>query len=453
MTLLDDDELETPDVGVAVDEQPGDETSLPDRLDSWAEESDPASAAVARRLSTDMREGRNLDEWSRIDLVSRLRAATSRRRSSVARTLTLVRNVVVFAPIAFTWLAISQASSTYGDFSEGLTAREAQRTFLYWWQQGMDGQLPAHFRLAAVAVVDVLLILLVIGLTIAAQIVDNRDEEFERVESQDRELVTSELLLDVELFLASVAYAAPATFRDHLGKAALDLAEASATVASVSEDLNETSKAAYAAIESQVALVTGELQRAVQQGADVIAKIDAVAAKQVDASVNIADTHRELSVSLGAINASLSAVAATLDAASSTLSGTQTSLRANMESASTSLVGASAELQSASSGAATSAVAMQDVSAKLEAAAQAAESLASQLPAAVDAITVASRAIAEQSSAIAGVTHQQVELDSQLREVVDGLRRTSASVELGTARLREDLDAIHAGLAPTTDGS
>ncbi len=82
-------------------------------------------------------------------------------RQQRVRFLHTVRNICALAPLVFTWLALGLASVAYSSDLRAHPADSAQ-PFLFLWQQGFDGRYMTFFD---AALVDVVLLALVIGLT------------------------------------------------------------------------------------------------------------------------------------------------------------------------------------------------------------------------------------------------------------------------------------------------
>lgn len=81
----------------------------------------------------------------------------------LVRILTVIRNVLVFAPVALTWAAVSAATS---GFSQYISANGADVVnFLDFWQNGYD-ILASEWRIGNVARLDFLIVVLVIALTL-----------------------------------------------------------------------------------------------------------------------------------------------------------------------------------------------------------------------------------------------------------------------------------------------
>jgi len=86
-------------------------------------------------------------------------AATER----MVRILTVIRNVLVFAPVALTWAAVSAATS---GFSQYISQNGADVVnFLDFWQNGYD-ILGNEWRIGNVARLDFVIVVIVIALTL-----------------------------------------------------------------------------------------------------------------------------------------------------------------------------------------------------------------------------------------------------------------------------------------------
>lgn len=117
-------------------------------------------------LLTAIESKKDLHIWAELDPTEYLPhpetdagAATER----LVRILTVVRNVLVFAPVALTWAAVGAATT---GFSKYITANGADVVnFLDFWQNGYD-ILASEWRIGNVARLDFVIVLIVIALTL-----------------------------------------------------------------------------------------------------------------------------------------------------------------------------------------------------------------------------------------------------------------------------------------------
>lgn len=109
---------------------------------------------------------KDLHIWAELDPTEYLphpetEAAAATER--MVRILTVVRNVLVFAPVALTWAAVGAATT---GFSKYIAANGADVVnFLDFWQNGYD-VLASEWRIGNVARLDFLIVLIVIALTL-----------------------------------------------------------------------------------------------------------------------------------------------------------------------------------------------------------------------------------------------------------------------------------------------
>ena len=136
----------------------------------WNVTEDPYVAglngAVARRD--------NMTMWASLDPTDMLptpEIQSGRQLSRIARVLTVMRNVLVFVPVALTWLAIQKATEAFGIWSEANTGQEIN--FIQFWQNGYD-ILDEKFRIQNIAEIDFYLIALIVVLTLAASLLESR---------------------------------------------------------------------------------------------------------------------------------------------------------------------------------------------------------------------------------------------------------------------------------------
>jgi hypothetical protein len=115
--------------------------------------------------------------WATFDPVDYLPIPMVANGSKLARRvrfITVLRNVLVFAPVALTWIAVGQATKGFQEYIQTNTTGVAN--FLDFWQNGYD-ILPPEYRISEVALVDAIIILTVIGLTLFASILGGKAEK------------------------------------------------------------------------------------------------------------------------------------------------------------------------------------------------------------------------------------------------------------------------------------
>jgi hypothetical protein len=128
---------------------------------------DSAVAILLRRLADAVRLGKHEETRAYAAAVDPrpLAELLVNRRSTPWAILEVVRNVLVFAPIAVTWYGLSVASHAYATLLEQ-RPELISRPFLLLWQEGFDGA-PGVLNFSTVAEIDASLIGLLIAVSLA----------------------------------------------------------------------------------------------------------------------------------------------------------------------------------------------------------------------------------------------------------------------------------------------
>lgn len=109
---------------------------------------------------------KNLHIWAELDPLDYLphpEASSHFSRSRLVRIITVIRNVLVFAPVALTWAAVGQATTGFSKYIDENGADVVN--FLDFWQNGY-GILDDKWKIGEVARLDFLMIVAVIILTL-----------------------------------------------------------------------------------------------------------------------------------------------------------------------------------------------------------------------------------------------------------------------------------------------
>jgi len=163
---------------------------LADLLESWARKYSLMSDPYIIRLLVALRENRNLAMWSTMDPITLLPYVTSisgKKLRKAASRIAILRNALVFAPVAFTWMAVGQATSAFQKFVE--INATATVNFLEFWQNGYD-VLSEEWRISTVAATDAVIVFIVIILSVSTtylnEIAKNRKEVEDAFHAEER---------------------------------------------------------------------------------------------------------------------------------------------------------------------------------------------------------------------------------------------------------------------------
>jgi len=185
-----------------------------DHLRGWAEDSSVIEVPYVAGLLQDLPEGRNMTMWSSRDPFEHLPHPELTKAlvvDRIAKVLTVLRNVLVFVPVAVTWLAISRATKAFVSYSDMLAVSQADMNFLQFWQGGGPGgeYLAAHWRIGFVATLDFGLIVLIIVATLVASLVHAAGQRARKTEQLEIDTRRQELAIKLGIALAGKHWATP----------------------------------------------------------------------------------------------------------------------------------------------------------------------------------------------------------------------------------------------------
>lgn len=150
--------------------------TLEGRIERWAKANGQWRNPMTQLLHAAVVDGSNLAFWSSVNMLDALppaKYAGNLSREKLIAFLTTLRNVLVFVPVALTWAAISVATSAFGTFSVQNQATTVN--FLAFWQNGY-GYLGDFWHIDNVAELDVIIVLMVIGLTLVIARMNNAND-------------------------------------------------------------------------------------------------------------------------------------------------------------------------------------------------------------------------------------------------------------------------------------
>jgi methyl-accepting chemotaxis protein len=184
--------------------QPSVAIDLAGRLKNWSIRNEVQTDPYVRAIVDALENGNNLSFWSGKDPYQFLPEASSQSVSRVlwiARSISIIRNVLIFAPVAITWLAISQATAAFNLYIQDNSGLPVN--FLQFWQDGY-GYLDSHWRLSEVAQLAFLIIAFIAFLSVligGGQTFGlSRAERIERVSDLERKQLAFELSIYFQQF-------------------------------------------------------------------------------------------------------------------------------------------------------------------------------------------------------------------------------------------------------------
>jgi len=215
---------------------------LADKLWSWADKYDVAKDGYVSGLLEALRTRKNLQIWASLNPIEYLPMPDLKAGMNMAkwaRTIVVLRNVLVFLPVALTWAAVGEATTA---FSTYLKANGTDIVnFLDFWQNGY-GVLGSEWQIANIARLDFLIIVLVIILTLVASVFSRRVSEMQMI--VEKETDRERILLSVEIasYLFEKQKVTNVTMNQSLARALDKLLNATESIEATAKALEKTSK-------------------------------------------------------------------------------------------------------------------------------------------------------------------------------------------------------------------
>lgn len=215
---------------------------IADQVDFWARKYRVSRDPYVNGLATSLREKKNLQIWASMNPVEYLPQPEITEGLAIARwarLLTLIRNVLVFAPVALTWAAVGQATSAFSRYVAENGADVVN--FLDFWENGY-GYLGSEWQISHVAFLDFIIILIVIILTLIASVFGKRASESQASFEQEIERERIGLAVEINSFLFDKQKATSVTMNASLAGAIAKLLNATDALEEVSKNLAKSSK-------------------------------------------------------------------------------------------------------------------------------------------------------------------------------------------------------------------
>ncbi len=213
---------------------------LRDALSKWAAKygflSDPYVSGLVAALDT----RRNFSMWATLSPLEYLpRPEVKGRRTRLIKFVTLIRNTLIFAPVALTWTAVGHATSAFGTYV-GQNAG-AVVNFLEFWQNGY-GVLDKNWTIGHIANLDFLLILLVMILIVFLHFANDQEREIRNkfeIQADNERLA---LGISLHQFLFAKRATDNVKMNQNLATVTQDLLHTSSSLTKVAKNVEKASK-------------------------------------------------------------------------------------------------------------------------------------------------------------------------------------------------------------------
>ena len=146
-----------------------------EQLNQWARKYNFSNDSYVSALAQALENRSNLPFWSTMSATDFLpKSIIPAARNQFVYYLTLLRNLLIFAPVAITWVAIGEASRAFAVYTESNNSNIVN--FLQFWQNGY-GVLAEEWTLSRVAILDASILLFIMVLIV---VIANLNQRYQR---------------------------------------------------------------------------------------------------------------------------------------------------------------------------------------------------------------------------------------------------------------------------------
>jgi uncharacterized protein YukE len=276
--------------------------SLLKRLATWATQRELLQDPYVLSLIKDITEDRNIGFWASQDplqLMPDIQTNEGLSFMRYAKIFALLRNMLVFLPVALTWKAVSDATTGFAQFVSVNNATPVN--FLEFWQNGY-GYLDKFWTIGSIAQIDFLIILLVIFITLISNILQNNGQKVNDLMNDviDKEKVN--IALEIKKYLFMVKPSTVETVNNDILLAIEKFNQGTREFNKISGNIENLSDYLLKAVPQVQALQESMNKISLSNNAD-LEKVLTSFTSQVDSGVNQLNSSLiELQNNIGAIN-------------------------------------------------------------------------------------------------------------------------------------------------------
>ena len=218
----------------------GGNPELAEKIRAWGKKrrmpKDPYLNGIADAIEND----EDLVVWASTDVLAIFpHAFVKPAETRLYSMLVLLRNILVFVPVALTWLAISKATTAFAIYTAKQTGSIAN--FLQFWEDGY-GYLAEEWTISKVAILDFYIIAAVIILTLITPIMAHNAEDRAEKEELDAERERIGLAVEVMAFLFDKREVNSVTMNSALNRSVANLRTSSKALNDAAKRIEKISK-------------------------------------------------------------------------------------------------------------------------------------------------------------------------------------------------------------------
>ena len=223
----------------------GPNLELIDDIRAWAYANGSSNDALVTSLIADLEDMTDLAAWASlptIELLPPINSPRADQKITIANRIAIIRNILVFVPVALTWIAVSKATAAFGAYTSANKA--AVVNFLEFWQNGY-GVLAEEWTIGKVAFTDFAIITLVIILSLTVSFMEIQHKKILSGEVAKRENERLALGLRLHKYLESKKTATPEVVNANVAASVRNLLAASKELTKVTKELQKDIKKVY----------------------------------------------------------------------------------------------------------------------------------------------------------------------------------------------------------------
>jgi hypothetical protein len=146
-------------------------------IKAWAQSNHCADDAMVTTLIEDLESGQDLDAWASLasfEILPPVEYRAGDKQLRLTNLIAIARNILVFVPVALTWVAVSKATSAFEQYTSANP--NAVVNFLEFWQNGY-GILSKDWTIGHIALLDGGIIGVVIALSMTVSYLEIRHKQ------------------------------------------------------------------------------------------------------------------------------------------------------------------------------------------------------------------------------------------------------------------------------------
>ena len=237
----DDDSTATPVVTYLTTSAPAVTTAVAE-MNTWAKQWDVTTDPYVKGLSEAIQQNSDLGMWSSLDPTQLLPDMPDQTTifHRVGNVLSLLRNVLVFLPVAITWEAIAKATDAYskwgGETAASGSTKVLQKNFLDFWANGY-GVLNNRFTIPHIGILDFWIIIGIILISLISSALISRGDKANEDLRQVFESERLTIAIRIRRALHGKREASPESIATSLADALADLNQTTRDMAEVAARL------------------------------------------------------------------------------------------------------------------------------------------------------------------------------------------------------------------------